>query len=301
MSAAPLFSSEQVPGWVDPTLYPFAHRWIEIDRHQLHYVDEGSGPLLLLLHGNPTWSFVYRDIIQGLRDRYRCIALDYPGFGLSRPRPDYRFTPSEHADVVEQFVQSLDLHDITLMVHDWGGPIGLGVAARDPERFRAFVIGNTFAWPVNGDPKFERFSKLMGGPLGWFFIRYANAFVNLLIPFGVGRRKLTRQVMEHYRQPFRGAPDRRLPTYVFPRAILHSRPFLQQVAAGLPRLADKLALIVWGDRDPAFGEQERERFEQVFPRHRTVVLQGAAHYIQEDAADQIVQAIRDWPLDRSAA
>jgi haloalkane dehalogenase len=133
------------PGWIDPSLYPFAYHWIELDGNLVHYVDEGSGPTLLLLHGNPTWSFVYREIIRGLRDTYRCIAPDYPGFGLSVPRPGYRFTPEEHTAVIEQLVQALDLHDVTLMVHDWGGPIGLGVAGRHPERFRAFIIGDSFA------------------------------------------------------------------------------------------------------------------------------------------------------------
>ena len=163
-----------------------------------------------------------------------------------------------------------------------------------PERFRALIIGNTFAWPVNGDPRFERFSRLMGGPAGWFLIRYCNAFVNLLIPFGVGRQKVPRQVMEHYRQPFRGSPQRRVPTYIFPRAILHSRAYLEGVAAALPQLADKAVLIVWGTDDPAFGAKERERFEGLFPHHRTVILEGAGHFIQEDAPTEIVQAIRNW-------
>jgi haloalkane dehalogenase len=98
----------------------------------VHYVDEGTGAPLLLLHGNPTWSFLYRKIIVGLRDRYCCIAVDYPGFGLSTPRRGYGFTPAEHAKVLEELVDHLDLRDITLMVQDWGGPIGFAVATRQP-------------------------------------------------------------------------------------------------------------------------------------------------------------------------
>jgi haloalkane dehalogenase len=278
--------------WVDPSLYPFTHHWIEIDGNLVHYVDEGAGPALLLLHGNPTWSFVYRDLIRGLRDSYRCIALDYPGFGLSQPHREYRATPEDHAAVVEHLVQALGLRDITLMVHDWGGPIGLGVAGRHPELFRAFIIGDTFAWPVDGEAILQLFSRIMGGPLGWFLIRYFNAFVNLLIPLGVRRRKLPRIVLDHYRRPFQGSRDARLPTWILPRAIRHSRPYLIQVAALLPRLKDKPALIVWGERDPAFRTRERRCFEAIFPMHRTVILQGAGHYIQEDAAEEIITAIR---------
>ena len=287
-------SLPEPPGWLDPSLYPFAHHWIDLSGNHVHFVDEGAGPPLLLLHGNPTWSFVFRDLIRALRDTYRCIAPDYPGFGLSVPRPGYHATPEEHAVVVEQLVQALDLRDVTLMVHDWGGPIGLGVAGRHPDRFRAFVIGNTFAWLADGEPTLERFSQVMGGPIGWFLIRYFNAFVNLLIPLGVQRTKLPRAVLEHYRWPFRRSRSARLPTWVFPRAILHSRRYLTQVEATLPRLAGKPALIVWGERDPAFRARERRRFEAIFPRHRTVILQGAGHYIQEDAPREIVEAIRAW-------
>ena len=162
------FAGSGPPAWLDTSLFPFRSRFLEVDGCRVHYVDEGDGPPLLLLHGNPTWSFLYRDIVRGLRGRFRCIALDYPGFGLSAAREGYEFTPAEHADVVEQFLLALDLSDVTIMVQDWGGPIGLGLASRHPGRFRALVIGNTWAWPVNGEPTFERFSRLMGGPVGAF-------------------------------------------------------------------------------------------------------------------------------------
>ena len=112
------------PDWLDPVLFPFESRFLDVDGATVHHVDEGTGPPLLLLHGNPTWSFLYREVIAGLRDRFRCVAPDYPGFGLSRPAPGYGFTPAEHAEVVRRLVLELDLRDVTLMVQDWGGPIG---------------------------------------------------------------------------------------------------------------------------------------------------------------------------------
>jgi len=282
------------PAWLDPALYPFAHHWLELAGNQVHFVDEGAGPPLLLLHGTPTWSFVYRELIAALRGTYRCIAPDYPGFGLSVPRPHYRARPEDHAVVIEQLVQALDLREMTLMVHDWGGPLGLGIAARHPDRFRAFIIGDTVARPIDGDPALDVFSRVMGGPLGWFLIRYGNAFVELLLPLGVRRTKLTRSVREHYRRPFHGPRSARLPTWVLPRALRHSRAYLAQVEAALPRLADKPALLVWGQRDPAFRATQRQRFEALFPNHRTVILEGAGHYIQEDAPAEIVRAIDSW-------
>jgi haloalkane dehalogenase len=280
------------PAWVPDALYPFESRYAEVAGSRVHYVDEGSGPPLLLLHGNPTWSFLYRDIITGLRDRYRCIAIDYPGFGLSSAAPGYRFTPAEHAAVVEQLVERWGLSDVTMMVQDWGGPIGFAVATRQPERFAAFVIGNTWAWPKS-DPTTQAFSRLVGGPIGRRLIANRNLFVEKVLPGGVNRVTLPEAVMNAYRGPF---PTRasRVPTTVFPREILDSRPFLAEIERRLPELGDRRVLLVWPTKDVAFGDRERKRWEQLFPRHQTVVLEGAGHYIQEDAAQEIVTAIRGW-------
>ena len=129
--------SRRRPNWLSRQLYPFEDQWMEIDGHTLHYVDEGAGPVLLLLHGNPTWSFLYRGIIRRLRDTFRCVAADYPGFGLSTARAGYGFTTREHSAVVEKLFLALDLRDVTLVVQDWGGPIGLGLAGRQSDRISA--------------------------------------------------------------------------------------------------------------------------------------------------------------------
>jgi haloalkane dehalogenase len=286
-----------LPDWVPQHLFPFRSRFLELQDCRVHYVDEGSGPVLLMLHGNPTWSFLYRDIIRALVPHWRCIALDYPGFGLSTAPREYDFRPASHARVVEAFVRALDLTEVTLMVQDWGGPVGLWVAEHQPERCAGLVLGNTWAWPVNGDPHFEWFSRLVGGPLGRFLIHRFNAFVNVLIPLGVRRGRVPRKVMEAYRGPFRERRRRR-PTAIFPREILGSRAFLAEVEAGLPRLGHLPALIVWGDADFAFRRRERERFEKALPHHRTVELRGAGHFIQEDAAGEIVDALEAWRRDR---
>jgi haloalkane dehalogenase len=277
------------PQWLTRQLYPFEDRWLEIDGHTVHYIDEGTGPVLLLLHGNPTWSFLYRDIIRRLRGRFRCVALDYPGFGLSTAREGYGFTPREHSEVVEKLVLALDLRDVTMFVQDWGGPIGLGLAGRHSDRIAALVIGNTWAWPVQGDPCLRRFARLMGGPIGRFFIHSVNFFVNVLLPMGTART-LSAEEMHAYRWPFR-SPSARRPVEVLPREILASQSYLAEVEAGLSRLSGKPALILWGVRDLAFQERHRLRFERLFPSHRTVLLAKAKHYIQEDEPERIAAEI----------
>ena len=285
-------SGSTTPDWVPRDLFPFESHYAELNGARVHYVDEGTGPPLLLLHGNPTWSFLYRELIAGLRDRFRCIAVDHPGFGLSTASPGYGFTPREHSEVLERLVLELDLSDVTMMVQDWGGPIGFAVAGRHPDRFSSFVVGNTWAWPKS-DAGTQVFSRFLGGPAGAFLILRRNFFVDKILPSGVRRKELPERVMAAYRGPF-PTPESRRPVLVFPREILRSRPFLAEVEKGLEPLRDRPALILWPTNDVAFRDPERRRWEEVFPEHRTVMLEGAGHYIQEDAPEEIVPAIREW-------
>jgi haloalkane dehalogenase len=292
VSAPALSHAERTLG-LAPASFPFESRFADVAGTRLHYVDEGVGPTLLMVHGNPTWSFVFRHLIVLLRDRFRCIAPDLPGFGLSAAPPRYGFRPEDHARVIAAFVERLALPSYSPVVQDWGGPIGLHVAGREPNQIERLVIGNTFCWPVNGDVHFETFSRLAGSPIGKLAIRRYNAFVNVLIPAGIKRKPVSSATMEAYRRPL-PTPELRMPSYVLPRSILGSREFLAECEASLDALKEKPALILWGDADFAFRAKERERFEALFPHHRTVMLHGAGHYIWEDAPDEIASAIRDW-------
>ena len=290
------------PGWVSDELFPFQSRWATVDGHRLHHVDEGvhdaTAPTLLMLHGNPTWSFVYRGVIASLRDSFRCVALDYPGFGLSEARAGYRFTPEEHARVVAEFVEQQDLRGVVLVAQDWGGPIGLWAAEQAPERFAGLVVANTWAWPVNGDLHFEVFSRTLGGPVGRELIRQLNLFVRLTVPFGHRRRSVSSQEMAHYLQALSTRP-RRHASAVLPQAIRGASGFLSEVEAGLPRLAHLPALILWGDADVAFREAERARWRELLPRHTDVTLAGAGHFPQSDAPEDFAGAVRDWLVSLS--
>ena len=281
------------PTWVDDELFPFESHFVEIDGHTVHYVDEGSGPTLLMLHGNPTWSFLFRDVIGLLRKDFRCIALDYPGFGLSTPGPGYHYLPEEHADVVTAFVDALGLKDVTLIGQDWGGMIGLAVAQRRPGVFDRLVLANTWAWPVNGDLHFEAFGRIVGGLPMRFLVRQFNLLVNAFIPTGHRRRKLTDAELDHYRHALDTA-ERRQASAVLPGRVLASRQFFAEVEAGLPDVAHLPTLIIWGDADIAFRAQERKRLEATFPDHTTVIVEGAGTYVESDAPDEFASAIRSF-------
>ena len=285
---------ETRPAWVSDELLPYQSRFVDVDGAQVHYLDEGTGPVFLGLHGNPTWSFLYRHIIAGLQDRFRCVALDYPGFGLSTAPAGYRYTAAEHARTVEGFIDKLGLRDVTLMVQDWGGALGFWVATRHPDWFRAFIIGNTWAWPVHGDRGIAWFSKILGSRQpGGLLVKQADIFTRVFLPGGVKRKKFSPAELEMYRRPH-PTPRSRVPVHVMPRQILAAHELLTQTEAGLLELADKPALIVWADRDQAFKLPQLRRWEATFPHHRTRILRGASHFIQEDAPDEIVAAIRDW-------
>jgi haloalkane dehalogenase len=280
------------PGWVDETMFPFQSRFVGIDGHTVHYIDEGSGPTLLFLHGNPTWSFVYRDVIRSLRDEFRCVAVDYPGFGLSSAAPGYRYLPADQAKVIASFVDTLGLNGATLVAHDWGGPIGLAAVGHRPAVFDALVLTNTWAWPIAA-PHVQILSYVMGGPLGRLLIRQFNLFVNAMIPAGHRLRKPTGDEMTHYQKAL-ASPERRDASAVFPRHITASRAFLAEIEAGLPDLAALPALIIWGTADVAFGNSELRRWERTFTNHHTEIIEGAGHFVQSDAPELFATAIRDW-------
>jgi haloalkane dehalogenase len=263
-----------------------------IDGHLVHYIDEGTGPTLLFVHGNPTWSFVYRDVISRLRDSFRCVAVDLVGFGLSAAAPGFSYLPTAQAGVVARLIEELDLRDFSPVVHDWGGPIGLSAALAEPERVAGVVISNTWAWPVNGNPGFERFSSLMGGPLGRFACRYLNAFVNVLLPVSHKKRRLSRAEMRHYRKVLPWG--RRTPTWILPKQIIASQAFLTDLEARLSALSGLPALLLWGDKDDAFQTPELERWQELLPRATTVGLAGVGHFAASEAPEEFTRAVRAW-------
>lgn len=281
------------PAWVDDELFPFESRFVELDGNVVHYVDEGSGPILLMLHSNPVWSFVYREVIAALRDRFRCIALDFPGFGLSTGAPGYRFLAQDHAELLVSFLDRLDLSELTLVGHGWGGPLGLYAAQQRPEVFERLILSNTWAWPLNGDLSSEVFSRGMGGAMGRALIRRFNPLVNFFIPSGHKRRKLSEAEMAHYREAM-PTPERRRACAALPGELVGAREFFTTLAGQLSAPAQLPTLIVWADADPIFTDKYRARLEATFPNHTTAVLHGVGHFPQSDAPAEFSETIETW-------
>jgi haloalkane dehalogenase len=274
-----------------PSLFPFQSRWLQTSAGEVHYVDEGQGTPILFLHGNPTWSFLYRHLVRALRGQFRCVAVDYPGFGLSDRPAGYGYTPAEHAGVVGEVVDQLALDGLIVMGHDWGGPIGLSVAAARVDRVAGLVLGNTWFWPA--DRRARTFSAVMSSPPMQWAIRERNFFVERFIPSGTARQ-LSDEVMEHYRavQP---APAHRVGIAEFPRQIVAAGPWLEELAQTVPaKLGAKKTLVTWAARDTAFPEQRTvPRICAPFADVQLVRLPLAKHYFQEDAAEDVAAAVTE--------
>ncbi len=249
--------------------------------------EEGTaGPTLLMVHGNPTSSHLYRHVIAGLRDACRCVAVDLPGFGRTPVPPGSRLTPQEASEALAAFVQERDLRDVILMGQDWGGPIGVGAALAAPERYAGFVVLNTWAWPMHRRGA-GLWSLAFGGPVA----RALTDRVDLaprVVQLG-SRRSIPPAELAGY-----AMPASRRPAVALAAAVTGANPWLARVEAGLPVFADRPALICWPTADPVFGAGERARWEAAFPDHRTVTLEGARHFCQEDAPDEIAAAVRAW-------
>jgi haloalkane dehalogenase len=279
------------PFEVDPVEYPFADHWLSYADGHVHYVDEGSGPAVLLLHGNPTWSYIYRDVIKELRGEGRLLAIDLPGFGMSTAPSGYGFTPREHADVVSDFTARLGLEDLVLVVQDWGGPIGMSYAVGHKENIRGLVIMNTWAWPASVPQRL--FSLVMGGwPVGYWLQTRRNYFARTMLPDGIyHKERITPALRKAYTDPF-PTPVSRKPTWVFPRQIRQAGPWLTDIESRLPLLSDIPAEIVWGLKDvPGFPVSEMERWQRYLKNTRSETLDDAGHSVQEDRPEQVAAAI----------
>ena len=274
--------------------YPFAPNLLHTDAGRLHYVDVGAGAPVVLLHGNPTWSFLYRRLIRRLAPTYRCVAPDYIGFGRSDKPADADYTPTAQAARVESLINHLGLRNVTLVVHDWGGPIGLSYALRHPNRIMRVVVTNSWLWPLHHDPWIAAFSRAAGSALGRALITRYNAFARLILPLAFAdRKRLSASAYRHYCTPL-ATPTDRLGSWVFPRALLGATPWLRSLWAERRRLAHIPLCIVWGLRDPAFSARYVRQWADAFPQARVHRLSGVGHYVPEEAPRSFNQIVADF-------
>jgi haloalkane dehalogenase len=282
-------------------LYPFDSHFMDLGGLRLHYVDEGSGEVVVAVHGNPTWSFYYRELIKDLRSDHRVIAPDHMGMGLS-DRPDdedYTFSLERRVADFETFMDRLELDDVNLVVHDWGGAIGTAWAGRNPDRVKRLVILNTGAFHLPpAKPLPWQLWFVRNTPLGSLAVRGMNAFARGATHMACTRRPVAKEIRDAYCAPYDSWENRRAVVRFVQDIPLKpgDRGFdlVTEIGENLAGLADKPILICWGDKDFVFDHHFLEEFIRIFPSAEVHRFADGGHYILEDYADEIVPLIRDF-------
>lgn len=283
-------------------LYPFTGQFLDRDGLRYHYLDEGSGEPVVMLHGNPTWSFYYRNLVQALSGSYRTIVPDHIGCGLSdKPGDDrYDYTLKSRVDDLERLLDHLGLDTgITLVVHDWGGMIGMAYASRHPERIRRLVVLNTGAFHL---PKTKRFPLALricrDSELNTFLVRGLNLFSGVASVIGCKRKPMNARLRQAYRAPY-NTWEHRIATLRFVQDI-PLRPgdkaydIVSEVEAGLHRFRKLPMLICWGEFDFVFDRHFLAEWRKHFPEAEVHSFPDCGHYILEDAAEEVIPLIKDF-------
>lgn len=282
--------------------YPFTGRNLDLDGLSYHYLDEGAGEPVVMVHGNPSWSFYYRNLVLALRVRYRCIVPDHIGCGFSdKPGDDrYDYTLSRRIDDLERLIDSLKLEGkINLVVHDWGGMIGMGYASRHPERIGRIVILNTAAFHLPKEKTFPLGLKICRDTLlGTLLVRGFNAFSVGASIVGCKKHPMPNELMQAYRAPYDSWANR-IATLRFVQDIPlapgdRNYALVSEIADGLHRFSEIPMAIFWGELDFVFDTTFLAEWKRRFPKAEVHSYADAGHYILEDMKDEVVPFIADF-------
>lgn len=283
------------PQWLTHDRYPFTIHRADLTDGPVAYIDEGDGPILLFVHAG-MWSFVFRDVITRLRDDFRCVTLDFPGYGLT---PTSGGDPSlaDLTDVLTAFVTTLDLRDITVVAHDLGGPVALTMAADQPERITGLVLANTFAWTPDRRP-LRAMLRLVGGRTMQTLGTATNLVPRLTSTrFGVGRH-LSAADRAAFLGPFADRAVRRR-FHTLMASALAEHALTDRVERATATVLNELpVLTIFGERNDPFGFQDRHA--RTFADHTGVVVAGGNHFPMTDDPDLFARSVRQWHHDRVA-
>lgn len=280
--------------------YPFESRFFSLGNLKYHYVDEGQGSeVVLCVHGNPTWSFAFRNVIKSLSGQRRVIAIDHIGCGFSDKPQEYEYTLRQHIENLSQFITGLDLKRITLLAHDWGGAIGMGTAVRMPDRFERLVLCNTAAFRSKRIP--FRIAVCRWPLFGAIGVRGFNLFARAALSMAVSKRdSLPPAVRKGLIAPYGNWHDRvAIHRFVQDIPMSPSHPSYAELVAledALPSLKGKPMLLLWGERDWCFTTHFRDEFLRRFPDAQSLSFPDAGHYVIEDARERLIARLREFLL-----
>jgi pimeloyl-ACP methyl ester carboxylesterase len=276
--------------WLDKQEYPFDAHFFEVNNQKMHYIDEGQGETILFVHGTPSWSFDFRHIIKKLMPEYRCIAIDHIGFGLSDKPEKYDYTTLNHSKTLEKFILYKKLDNITLVVHDFGGPIGLNVALQYPEKFKRIVVLNTWLWSSKNEPEFIKLSKILKSPLLPFLYLYLNFSPRFILPNSMGNHKISRHIHQHYLKPFENKKQR-YGALAFAKSLLNDQDWFEELWQKRNSISSIPTLFIWGKKDIAIPFRFLHKFQSEFKASESVVFENCGHFPQEEEPEKTGEAI----------
>jgi pimeloyl-ACP methyl ester carboxylesterase len=281
--------------WINKDEYPFKSHFAEANCcDNMHYVDEGQGEVILMIHGTPTWSFLYRHLIKDLSKNHRCIAIDHLGFGLSDKPRKYSYKPEELAKNLRYFIEQLDLKNITLMVHDFGGSIGLAYAIENPENVKRIVLFNTWMWSYKGNKDAEMASKFFGSSIGKFLYKKLNFSPRVMLKMGYGdKKKLTPEIHKQYMQAF-PQPEDRNSTWHFAKEIIGSGDWWDRLFSQKEKISKIPTLILWGMKDKFLTPAFLEKWKSIFKNKEVHEFKNAGHFVQEEEKELVGKLVREF-------
>jgi len=288
---------------VSEKLYPFESHWLDIDGVRMHFLDEGprDAPIVLMLHGNPTWSFYYRNLVLALRKRFRCVVPDHIGCGLSDKPGDaqYSYTLARRISDIDRLMGHLKSEaPIHLVVHDWGGMIGFGWAVRHSAPIASMVIANTAAFPSPPGKSFPAALWLVRNTkLGALLVQGLNAFAGIAARVAF-KKPVSKEIRQAYTAPY-DSWDNRIATLRFVQDI-PLRPgdpghdIVVATESGLSAFCGKPCLLAWGEKDFVFDRHFLNRWIRIFPDAKVLSYPDCGHYIFEDAGQPLTRAVSDF-------
>jgi haloalkane dehalogenase len=280
--------------WFDREGYPFAPHVLETPAGKLHYVDEGEGPAVLLVHGTPGWSYEYRVAIARLRRRFRVVAPDHLGFGLSDRSSTFGYTLPEHTANLEALVAHLKLDRFSLVVHDFGGPVGLPLVLSKPERLEKLVLMNTWMWPLTLDPEIQKLGWMTRSGLFRWMYRNLNFSAKVMVKSSWGKRApLTAAHHQQYLGMFPTA-DSRAGTLGFLRSTYAEDAHLESLWAQRAALQQRPSMLIWGQADTFIKPLHLDRWRELLPAARLHPLDGVGHFPQDEAGDEVAGLLEDF-------
>lgn len=288
-----LEASTPRPDWLSARVFPFQSRFVKVGAVRFHYVDEGTGPTLLFLHGSPLSTVMYRSAIQSLRSRFRCIGVDLPGMGLSTSPIREGSAFESNAAAYQGFVQALGLNDLTLIMHSTSGPSALEMAVRERKRLSGLVISNTFGWALGDVPQMRRIVQIVSSRLFRFLTVRFNFLARVAARFARTNGRFTGEERTAVLGPYEGMePRRHLANLLYGLRV--EAPFFRGLGVRIETLRGIPTLLLYGGKDAGYRAGFVDRWRELLPASQVSVIQSAGHFLTEDEPEAYTEHLTSF-------